>query len=112
LKRTPCVVGCNWGWLRRDVVPEVAIIPEEQITGLSVVDGIGLDQADPSVAQRDVQTMASFHGDHSRVADLCLLLLLIAIEVSLSFYCFPGCQEHFWVDSPSSSTIPELCKEC
>jgi hypothetical protein len=70
LKRQPCVVQCNWGWLRRVVAPEVAIILEEQIMGLSpVVDGIGLvDHADPSVAQRDVQTMASFHGVHSRVA--------------------------------------------
>jgi hypothetical protein len=48
------------------VLPEVAIILEEQIMGLSVVDGIGLDHVDPSVAQRDVQTMASFHGVHSR----------------------------------------------
>jgi hypothetical protein len=41
LKRIPCVVQCNWGWLRGVVVPEVAIILEEQIMGLSVVDGIG-----------------------------------------------------------------------
>jgi hypothetical protein len=50
------------------VVPEVAIILEEQIMSLSVVDGIGLEHADPSVAQRDVQTIASFHGINSRVA--------------------------------------------
>jgi hypothetical protein len=50
------------------VVPEVAIILVEQIMGPSVVDGIGLYHADPSVAQQDVQTMASFHGVHSRVA--------------------------------------------
>jgi hypothetical protein len=68
LKRQPCVVQCNWGWLRRVVVPEVAIILEEQIIGLTVVDGIGLDHADPSVAQRDMQTMASFYGVNSCVA--------------------------------------------
>ena len=68
LKRSSSVVQCNWGWLQRVVVPEVAVILEEQIMGLSVVDGIGLDHADPSVAQRDVQTMVSFHGVHSRVA--------------------------------------------
>jgi hypothetical protein len=33
------------------VVPEVAIILEEQIRGLLVVDGIVLDHADSSVAQ-------------------------------------------------------------
>jgi hypothetical protein len=60
LKQTPCVVQCNWGWLRRVVGPEVTIILKEQIMGLSVVDGIGL--------QQDVQMMASFHGVHSGVA--------------------------------------------
>jgi hypothetical protein len=68
LKQHPCVVHCNWGWLRRVVVPKGAIILKEQIMGLSVVDGIGLDHADLSVAQQDVQTMASFHGVNSRVA--------------------------------------------
>jgi hypothetical protein len=68
LKSNTCVVRCDWGWLRRVVEPEVASILEEQIMGLPVVHGIGLDHIDPCVAQRDVKTMASFHGVHKRVS--------------------------------------------
>jgi hypothetical protein len=53
LKSNICVVRCDWGWLHRVVEPEVASILEEQIMGLLVVHGIGLDHIDPCVAQRD-----------------------------------------------------------
>jgi hypothetical protein len=68
LKSITCAVRCDWGWLRRVVEPEVASIPEEQIMGLPVVHGIGLDHIDPCVAQQDVKTMASFHEVHKRIA--------------------------------------------
>jgi hypothetical protein len=68
LKPITCAVRCDWGWLRCVVEPEVASILEEQIMGLPVVHGIGLDHIDPCVAQRDVKTMASFHGVHKRIA--------------------------------------------
>jgi hypothetical protein len=68
LKSITCAVRCGWGWLRRVVEPEVASILEEQRMGLPVVHGIGLDHIDPCVAQRDVKTMASFHGVHKCIA--------------------------------------------
>jgi hypothetical protein len=53
LKSITCAVRCDWGWgwLLHVVEPEVASILEEQIMGLPVVHGIGLDHIDPCVAQ-------------------------------------------------------------
>ena len=60
-------VQCSWKWLRLEVDAELALILDEAIFGIPVVDGVGLDSADPSVACRDVSTMASFTGTTTRV---------------------------------------------
>ena len=52
----------------RATLPEVAIVLDEQIFGLPVVSGIGLDHTDESVGRRDAKIMASFHGVRSRIA--------------------------------------------
>jgi hypothetical protein len=68
LKKKDKLVRCSWSWLQREVLPEVATVLDEQIFGLPVVSGIGLDHTDESVGRRDAKIMASFHGVRSRIA--------------------------------------------
>jgi hypothetical protein len=56
------IVRCNWEWFRRQVVPEVAKQVEEQLYGIKVVTGVGLDSSDLNVSRRDVVSMVSFLG--------------------------------------------------
>jgi hypothetical protein len=42
-------------------------ILEEQLFGITVIEGIGLDHPDPSVAQRDIGAMALFAGTTRRI---------------------------------------------
>ena len=68
LKKKDKLVRCSWRWLQREVLPEVATVLDEQIFGLPVVSGIGLDHTDESVGRRDAKIMAAFHGVRSRMA--------------------------------------------
>jgi hypothetical protein len=45
------IVKCSWDWLQRQVVPMLRNILEEQLFGITVIEGIGLDHPDLSVAQ-------------------------------------------------------------
>ena len=55
-------VRCDWRWLKKEVVPEVAQVLEEALFGLPVVSGIGLNHPDSSVGRREVASLASFLG--------------------------------------------------
>ena len=61
------IVQCSWEWLQKQVVPLLRKVLEEQLFGIKIIEGIGLDHPDPSVGQRDIDTMASFLGKTSRI---------------------------------------------
>jgi hypothetical protein len=60
-KRT---VRCSVNWIKRNVVSAVWKVIEEQIFGLPVVSGIGLDHTDDDVGRRDTSVLSFFHGKH------------------------------------------------
>jgi hypothetical protein len=54
------IIQCNWVWLEKELLPEVAANLEEKLFGIHVIKDIGLDHPDSSVANRDAPSMASF----------------------------------------------------
>ena len=66
LKQHNAMQDCAWTWLQKEVIPEVLRLIQEAIFGTPIVEGIGLDSTDPSVACRDVASMVSFHGVKTR----------------------------------------------
>ena len=66
LDSKPAVVQCSWEWLKKQVTPLLRQILDEQLFGITVVEGSGRDHPDPSVAQRDVSVMSAFAGKTHR----------------------------------------------
>jgi hypothetical protein len=77
LKPIATLVECNWSWLKQELVPEVAANLEEQIFGIRVIEGVGLDHPDNDVANRDVASMVSFLGVHTRASMISWLPQLV-----------------------------------